>query len=73
MALIQEMERQGNWLFRYRGQIPVALFLMAIPVIYMHSGTPAPQNFRSQYTSTSGRVTEYIGNLFACQASIVPR
>lgn len=42
MALIQEMERQGNWLFRYRGQIPVLLFLMAIPVVYLHSGAPAP-------------------------------
>ena len=35
MALIQEMERQGNWLFRYRGQIPVVLFLMAIPAVFV--------------------------------------
>lgn len=34
MALIQEMEQQGNWLFRYRGQIPLVLFVLAIPVAF---------------------------------------
>jgi protein-S-isoprenylcysteine O-methyltransferase Ste14 len=34
MALIHSFEKSGNLLFRYRGQIPVILFLMAIPVIY---------------------------------------
>ena len=34
MALIHSFEKSGNLLFRYRGQIPVLLFLAAIPVIY---------------------------------------
>jgi protein-S-isoprenylcysteine O-methyltransferase Ste14 len=34
MALVHSFEKNGNKLFRYRGQIPVILFLMAIPVIY---------------------------------------
>ena len=34
MALINSMERSGNLLFRYRGQIPVILFVLAIPVVY---------------------------------------
>lgn len=34
MALIHSFEKSGNTLFRYRGQIPVILFLLAIPVIY---------------------------------------
>ena len=34
MALIHSFEKSGNVLFRYRGQIPVILFLLAIPVIY---------------------------------------
>lgn len=34
MALIHSFEKNGNVLFRYRGQIPVILFLLAIPVIY---------------------------------------
>jgi len=42
MALIQEMERQGNWLFRYRGQIPVVLFLMAIPAVLASGSSLRP-------------------------------
>ncbi len=34
MALIHSFEKSGNFLFRYRGQIPVILFLLAVPVIY---------------------------------------
>jgi len=34
MALIHSFENSGNILFRKRGQIPVILFLLAIPVIY---------------------------------------
>lgn len=34
MALIHSMEKNGNTLFKYRGQIPVILFLLAIPVIF---------------------------------------
>ncbi len=33
MALIQTFEKEGNFLFRYRGQFPVILFLMAIPFV----------------------------------------
>ncbi len=34
MALIHSMEKSGNWLFKHRGEIPVVLFLLAIPVVY---------------------------------------
>lgn len=34
MALVNEIEKQGNFLFKYRGQIPVVLFVLAIPFIY---------------------------------------
>ena len=34
MALVDSFEKSGNWLFRYRGQIPVFLFVAAIPVVY---------------------------------------
>lgn len=34
MALVHSFEKNGNLLFKYRGQIPVILFLMAIPVVY---------------------------------------
>ena len=35
MGLIQQLEKQGNWLFRYRGQLPLVLFILAAPVILM--------------------------------------
>ncbi len=34
MALIHSFEKNGNFLFRYRGEFPVMLFIMAVPVIY---------------------------------------
>ena len=34
MALIHSFEKSGNTLFRNRGQMPVILFILAIPVIY---------------------------------------
>ena len=35
MALIHSFEKSGNYLFRNRGHIPVFLFILAIPVIYI--------------------------------------
>ena len=35
MALVQSLEKQGNFLFKYRGQFPVLLFILAIPFIYV--------------------------------------
>ena len=35
MALIKSLENQGNFLFRYRGQIPIFIFLLAIPFIFI--------------------------------------
>ncbi len=34
MALIHSFEKSGNFLFKHRGQIPVLLFILAVPVIY---------------------------------------
>lgn len=34
MAFINSFEKEGNFLFKHRGEIPVVLFLFAIPVIY---------------------------------------
>jgi len=35
MALIHSFEKSGNYLFRNRSHIPVVLFILAIPVIYV--------------------------------------
>lgn len=34
MALVHSLEKNGNFLFKYRGQIPLLLFVLAIPTIY---------------------------------------
>ncbi len=34
MALVNAFEKEGNFLFRHRGEIPLVLFIAAIPVIY---------------------------------------
>lgn len=34
MALVHSFEKNGNLLFKYRGQIPVLLFVLSIPVVY---------------------------------------
>ncbi len=34
MALLHSFESSGNFLFKYRGQIPVLLFVLAVPAIY---------------------------------------
>ena len=35
MALVQSFEKQGNFLFKYRGQLPVLLFILSVPFIYL--------------------------------------
>ena len=39
MALINGFEKEGNFLFKHRGVIPVILFLAAIPVVYFTDTT----------------------------------
>ena len=34
MSLVDSREKQGNFLFKYRGQFPVILFVLAVPFIY---------------------------------------
>lgn len=34
MALVHSFEKTGNFLFKYRGHFPLALFIIAIPVLY---------------------------------------
>ena len=50
MALIQSMEKQGNFLFKYRGQFPILLFVLVIPFIYL-----------TDYNAISKQVQVYFG------------
>ena len=35
MSLVNSWEEQGNFLFKYRGQFPVLLFLLAVPFLFL--------------------------------------
>lgn len=37
MALLHSLEKEGNWLFKHRGQLPLILFLLAIPAVFVTS------------------------------------
>ncbi len=50
MALIHSLEESGNILFKYRGQIPVVLFLAAIPAIYFTDYSGVTSGERDLYT-----------------------
>jgi protein-S-isoprenylcysteine O-methyltransferase Ste14 len=39
MALLHSFEKSGNFLFRHRGQIPLILIIIAIPVIFLTNYT----------------------------------
>ncbi len=39
MALIHSFEKSGNTLFKHRGEIPIVLFIAAVPVIYYTDAT----------------------------------
>lgn len=41
MALQQEFEQQGNWLFKYRGQVPVVLLIAQLIVFYWQASANA--------------------------------
>jgi len=41
MAFINSFEKEGNFLFKHRGEIPIILFVLAIPVVYI----TGPKNF----------------------------
>lgn len=50
MALIHSFEKSGNTLFRYRGQIPVILFVMVVPVLYFSRATELSEITRTALT-----------------------
>lgn len=60
MALVNELEKQGNYLFKYRGQFPVLLFLLAVPFIYLTDVSVLSEADKNCYFYT-GIVLSFIG------------
>ena len=60
MALVNSWENQGNFLFKYRGQFPVILFVLAVPFLYYSN---QPSSFEKQvwnYIALSGSVIGFL-------------
>jgi protein-S-isoprenylcysteine O-methyltransferase Ste14 len=53
MALLQSMEKQGNFLFKYRGQFPVILFILAVPFIYLTDYNRISEQGQTCFTYTA--------------------
>lgn len=66
MPLIESFEKSGNFLFKNRGQIPVVLFIAAVPVIYftgygsLNSTTQLIVNWISYALSITGFIVRSI-------------
>lgn len=45
MALINELEKQGSFLFKYRGQFPIILFILAVPFLYVTEPVSTQKEF----------------------------
>ena len=56
MALVHSFEKKGNTLFKYRGQIPVILFVMAIPVVYFTDVDAIMKNDQLYYIFTGAAI-----------------
>jgi len=53
MALIHSFENSGNMLFRYRGQIPMILFILVIPVLYFTAPYTPAEPYKMIFTFIS--------------------
>lgn len=53
MALIHSFEKSGNYLFRKRGQLPIILFVLVVPVLYFTNSSALSGNLRTTLTIIS--------------------
>ena len=53
MALLHEWEAQGNWLFKRRGQMPVLLFIFAVPAVLLANYAMIPPQKAEIFSVTS--------------------
>jgi protein-S-isoprenylcysteine O-methyltransferase Ste14 len=67
MALIHSLESEGNFLFKYRGQFPVLLFIAAVPVVYF-SNYDDLSTKSLQYYSIISLLLSVFGFLFRAYA-----
>ena len=57
MSLEQSLIKQGSFLFKYRGQFPILLFLLSIPFIYLSSFSAFNETSILIFNSIAGFIT----------------
>ena len=62
MSLLHSFESSGNWLFKRRGRLPVVLFLLAVPVIFITDYNKIGDNVKL-YTGITAVLLSFIGLL----------
>ncbi len=63
MALLHSFEKSGNYLFRHRGEIPIVLFVFAIPVVYY---TPS-----QQFSALAREIVTYVAILSSLSGFVI--
>ena len=63
MSLLNSFEKQGNFLFKYRGQFPLILFLIALPFMYYTDYTALQKNTAS--------ITLYCAYFISCVGFLI--
>ena len=62
MSLLHSFENSGNWLFKRRGWLPVVLFMLAMPVIFLTDYNKISNNLKL-YTGITAVLVSFIGLL----------
>ena len=60
MVLVNSWEKQGNFLFKYRGQFPVILFVLAVPFLYYSKDLPSSEKQIWNYIALSISVVGFL-------------
>ena len=63
MGLIESMQSSGRWLFKYRGQLPLVLFALAVPAVYFTD--------YSSITALTEKIINYSAVLFSLAGFLI--
>lgn len=74
MALIEEMEKSGNWLFRWRSFLPLAVYAVALPLVLMKDACCMQPAFTEVYWWGSCLAVSFLGQIIrALTIGFTPR
>lgn len=74
MALIEEMEKSGNWLFRWRSFLPLAVYAVALPLVLINETCCMQPEFTEVYWWASCLAVSFLGQIIrALTLGFTPR